>query len=298
MPPNRLTTAVLLAASLGGCLLASAPAQADTVLVADPTAQNVTAYASTAAWSRRAADGSYRLVVSSAGVIADAAVDSLDVPFDADLGPTRTNGRFVVYSRCRTGSATRGCDIYGYDLATRSERRLAVSSRTRSEVGPSFFKGALAFGRTGSRGGLFVARDRRPAKRIWSGVTTQTDLSATRVIASNAATVRISQPSGDHARTLRQGASGEEAESIVSSPVLARYRAFWLVSSREFADEGPASARVETVSVRSASRQVGRVDRPFAGAVNGFALGSRSVPELTSGAAGIARVDPPLVIPI
>jgi len=294
----RLRTAALLATSLGGCLLASAPVQADTILVADRTAENVTAYASAAAWSRRAADGTYRLVVSSSGAIADAAVAAMDVPFDPDLGPTKANGRFVVYSRCQTGSATRGCDVYGYDLSTRSERRLAVSSRSRSEVGPSFFKGAIAFGRTGSRGGLFVAPDRRPAKRIWSGVTRETDLSATRVIASNAATVRISAPSGDHARTLRQGESGEEAASVVSSPVLARYRAFWLLSSREFADDGPASSIVETVSVRSASRNVRRVDRPFAGQVNGFALGSRSVPELISGAAGIARVDPLLVIPI
>jgi len=293
----RLPTAILAAGVTAG-LLAGEPAVADTVLVADPTVRNVTAYGVTAAWSRRAADGTHRLVVTNAaGVPADAAVRSSSVPFDPDLGPTRTNGRLVVYSRCKTGSATRGCDVYGYDVATRAERRLAVSSRTRSEVGPSFFKGTLAFGRTGSRGGLYVAPDRRPARRLWSGVTDQTDLSPTRVIASNAATVRISQPGGDHARTLRRGTRGEEAETVVSSPVLARYRAFWLVTSRELASPDPARSIVETVSVRSAARRVGRVGRPFAGAVNGFALGSASVPELTSGATGISQVVPLLVIP-
>lgn len=293
----RLTTAALIAGTLAGGLLAGAPAHADTVVVADPTAQNVTAYASTAAWSRRTADGSHRLVVSDgAGSVADAAIDPSSVPFDPDLGPTASNGRFVVYSRCATGSATRACDVYGYDLAARSERRIsAASSSTRSEVGPSYFKGVVAFGRRGARGGLYVAYRGRGARRIWSGVTDQTDLSATRVIASNATVLRISQPSGDHPRTLRRGMRGEESETVVSSPVLARYRAFWLVTSREFTARGSI---VETVSVRSASRSVRRVDRPFAGEVNGFALGRASVPQLTSGPAGIARIDPPLVIPV
>jgi len=78
------------------------------------TAAILAAYGETAAWSRRAADGTHRLVVTdAAGVPADAAVRSCSVPFDPDLGPTRTNGRLVVYSRCKTGSVTRGCDVYG-----------------------------------------------------------------------------------------------------------------------------------------------------------------------------------------
>ena len=298
-PNPRLTTAALLAATLAGGLIAAAPAAADTVVVADPTAQNVTAYASTSAWSRQAADGSHRLVVrDAAGVTADASIGPSSVPFDPDLGPTKTNGRLVVYSRCLTGSATRGCDLYSYDVAARVERRMAASSVSRSEIAPSYFKGVLAFGRTGSRGGLFIARAGHGVQRIWSRVADQTDLSATRVIARGGGTIRVSYRDGSRARNVARTQGGEEAVTVVSNPVLARYRAFWLVSSRELADPGPASSIVETVSVRSRSRNVRRVDRAFAGAVNGFALGSRSVPQLTSGAAGIAAIDPPLVIPI
>src|SRR5204863_329617 len=53
-------------------LLPTATASADTLLVADPSAANVTVYGSTAAWSRRADDGTYRLVVRDGGQVADA----------------------------------------------------------------------------------------------------------------------------------------------------------------------------------------------------------------------------------
>ncbi len=300
---SRRTSAALLAAgAVAGALLATAPASADTVIVADPTVQNVTAYASTAAWSRRAPDGSHRLVVrDGSGVVADAAVEPSSVPFDPDLGPTKGNGRLVVYSRCQTMSTMRGCDVYGYDVGSRSERKIAaVSSARGSEVGPSYFKGVLAFGRIGSGGGLYVYTPGRSVRRIWSRESDQTDLSATRVVARGrgaGGTIRVSYRDGSRARNVAAGMRGRLTARSVGSPVLARYRAFWLVSSLRF-PEYPASSIVETVSVRSASRRVGRVDRPFAGQVSGFALGSRSVPALTSGAAGIALIDPPLAIPL
>ncbi|MEJ7797187.1 MAG: hypothetical protein WKF42_01715 [Solirubrobacteraceae bacterium] len=297
----RLASAALLSALAAG-LLASSPATADTVVVADPTAQNVTAYGATTAWSRRAADGRHRLVVSNAsGVAADAAVRSSSVPFDPDLGPTRRNGRVVVYSRCAKGSTTRGCDVYRYDVGSRSERRItAISGRRTSEIGPSYFKGTLAFGRTGRHGGLFVTRAGRGAQRIVSGSVVETDLSMTRVIArmtrADRTFVRVSQPSGERARIVGRGLRGEDGlGTVVTSPVLARYRAFWL---KRIVAPGAASAIVETVSVRSAGRNVRRVARPFAGEVNAVALGPASVPQLFSGAGGISRVDPPLVIPV
>jgi hypothetical protein len=306
MPSARrslhLTATTLLAAGAAG-LLSSAPASADTVTVADATAQNVTAYASTSAWSRRDADGRYRLVVATASAAPhDAPVRSSSVPFDPDLGPTKTNGRVVIYSRCAEGSATKACDVYEYDVGARVERKVgAVSGRATSEIGPSYFKGTIAFGRTGTRGGLFVKRPGKATRRIWSKVADQTDLSATKVIARGGGpggVIRYSGLDGLHARNVGEGQRGEEAESLVASPVLTRYRAFWLAQSGELKqlEEGlPHSAIVETVSVRSAKRVVRFVERPLAPGADAIAVGSHQVPELFSGPAGISRIDPPLV---
>jgi hypothetical protein len=307
MPSARrslhLTATTLLAAGAAG-LLASASASADTVAVADATAQNVTAYAATSAWSRRDSDGRYRLVVATASAAAhDAPVRSSSVPFDADLGPTSTSGRVIVYSRCAEGSATRACDVYQYDVGARVERKVgAVSGRATSEIGPSTFKGTIAFGRTGTRGGLFVKRPGKATRRIWSRVADQTDLSATKVIARGGGpggVIRYSGLDGLHARNVAEGQRGEEAESLVASPVLTFYRAFWLVQSGEFSqlEQGtPHSSIVETVSTRSLARDVTRVDRPFAGGVDAIAIGPRRVPSLFSGSAGISLVDPRLVL--
>jgi hypothetical protein len=176
-----------------------------------------------------------------------------------------------------------------------------VSGRATSEIGPSYFKGTIAFGRSGgARPGLYVKPPGKAALRIWSKVADQTDLSSTKVIAragGPGGIIRYSGLDGLHARNVAEGQRGEEAESLVASPVLTRYRAFWLAQSREFGtlgEQAPLASIVETVSVRSATRLVVRVDRPFSGAVDAIALGSHSVPELVSGAAGISRIDPPL----
>jgi hypothetical protein len=300
------STAAALLVTAAAALAASETAAADTVVVADPTAQNLTSYAGTSAWSRRAADGSYRLVVMApTGGVTDAHADASSVPFDPDLGPTSGNGRAIVYSRCATGSTTSGCDVYLYDVGAGTERKLSsVSGRTTSELGPSYFKGTIAFGRSGARAGLYVKDPGRAARRIWSARPDQTDLSASRVISRayvhGESIVRVSGRDGKRARNVGSGMRGEEAETVVSSPVLARYRAFWLYTSREFgqmADGVPAQTLVETVSTRSASRPVGRVNRPFATVADSFGLGPASVPQLFSGSGGVSRVDPPFVIP-
>ena len=107
--------------------------------------------------------------------------------------------------------------------------------------------------------------------------------------------MRLSDLDGTRARIVARGERHEEAESVVASPVLARYRAFWLALSREL-DDPSFGGRVETVSVRSLTREVGRVDRAFA-AVDAIALGSESVPRLYSGPLGITLIDPRLVFP-
>ncbi len=289
------TTSLLLA--LAASLPSAAPASADSVVVADPAARNVTAYASTSAWSRRASDGSYRLVVMGAsGIPDDADVRSSSVPFDPDLGPTADNERVIVYSRCATGSATRACDIWLYEIATRRERKVtSFSSRGASEIGPSYFKGTVAFGRTGARAGLYVARPGKGAKRIVSGSFDETDLSATRVIArgsrTGASIVRLSSLDGRRARIVGRGMGGEEATSSVTSPVLSRYRAFWLHRTVESRTQ---SAIVQTVSTRSLSDAAHFVNRPLASSADAIALGPASIPQLFSGPGGISRIDPRL----
>jgi len=77
-------------------------------------------------------------------------------PFDVDLGPTSTGKTAAVYSRCsgnpaqanpNYGFAT-GCDVFEYTFADRTERRVrAISSRARSEILPTLWRGRIAFAR-------------------------------------------------------------------------------------------------------------------------------------------------------
>ena len=155
----RPTLPILLTTTIAAGALA-APAVADTPLVSDPTVANVTAYGATAAWSRRAQDGTHHLVVRSGGVIADAPVPAAGQALDPDLGPTASNGRVIVYAR--------DGDLYQYTVGDPGERRVtALSSRYR-EGAPSFFKGAIAFARfNGPRPGLYLYRPGRgPAQRL------------------------------------------------------------------------------------------------------------------------------------
>jgi dipeptidyl aminopeptidase/acylaminoacyl peptidase len=295
-PASRL--AITLLAALAASLLSSAPAGADTILVADHSARNITSYASTSAWSRRANDGTYRLVVMGpSGVPADAAVRPSSVPFDPDLGPTSSGGRGVVYSRCLAGSTTRSCDVYLYDVGAGTEHKVAaVSGRHTSEIAPSYFKGAVAFTRTS--GGLFVYRPGKGSKQILkSAGAVETDLSATRVIArvngeGGASEIRVSSTTGRHARFLESGAAGEESDLVVTSPILTRYRAFWLRA--EIPTGQDPMATVSTVSLRSATAKVQFGKRRLDPGADAIALGPASTPRLYSGSAGISLLDPPL----
>lgn len=132
-----------------GSLVLSPAASADQVLVADPSADLLSAYGGAAAWSR-AAGPAYRLVIRSGGRTEDARVRSFRHPVDVDLGPARRPGRTVgVYSRCK--ASLRDCDLFEYSLRDRRERKLrSVSSRRRSEYAPSVWKGRYLFGRSGN----------------------------------------------------------------------------------------------------------------------------------------------------
>src|SRR3954454_4473862 len=157
MTPRFATS--LMASLAAGAVLAPA-ATADTVVVDDPTAANVTIVGSTAAWSRRADDGTYRLVVRDGGKVADAPVPPGTQPYDPELGPVAGSAaRVVVYAR--------GGDLYRYDVGAAAEQKLTALSSRATERAPSFYKGAIAFSRTnGANPGWYLYRPGKALRRL------------------------------------------------------------------------------------------------------------------------------------
>lgn len=82
------------------------------------------------------------------------------VPFDADIGPGPDGAPQIVYSRCSSDGEggfpvwpETGCDIYRYDLATRSETKLAVRARAGVDTTlPTIWRDRLAWVGTRGRG--------------------------------------------------------------------------------------------------------------------------------------------------
>jgi hypothetical protein len=271
-------------AALGAALIAGAiaapAASADSLLVADPSASNVTAYGSTAAWSRKAGDGTYRLVVRSGGQVADAPVPPSSTPYDPDLGPSSANGRVVVYAR--------GGDLYRYDVGAAGEQKITALSSAATERAPSFFKDAVAFARSdGPRPGWYLARPGRPLKRLTRDAPLETDLAATRVAArfgtAARSVLRQSNYGGDGVRTIARAKSGEK----VSSPTVTRFNVYWL---RDLA--GTAQAQAEYVGVNAHRGLQPRVaDRRFATATS---LATTNIPVLYTSSEGVMTVEPKL----
>ena len=145
--PMDPTARALVSASavLAATLLAAAPASADEVVAELHRDTPIAAHGGALAWSQYdPASRRYRLVVRRGGVATTRARSAARRPFDVSLGPD-AHGRLVaLYTRCRT--ATRGCDVYRYDLASRRERRLAtVSSPAHDEAWPVQWGDHVAF---------------------------------------------------------------------------------------------------------------------------------------------------------
>jgi hypothetical protein len=272
-------SAALAAALILGAVAAPA-ASADTLLVADPSASNVSIYGSTAAWSRKADDGTYRLVVRDGGQVADAPVPASSRPYDPDLGPTSGNGRVVVYAR--------GGDLYRYDVGAAGEQKIAALSSKADEAAPSFFKDTVAFARTnGSRPGWYLARPGKAIRRLTRAVPVETDLAATRVAArfgtGSRSLLRQANYGGDDIRTIARAQAGEK----VSSPTLTRFNVYWI---RDLA--GTPQAQAEYVGVNAHRGLTPRVaDRRFATATS---MATTNIPVLYTGADGVMTVDPKL----
>ncbi len=275
------TLPTLLAAATAATALA-APAAADTQLVTDATVRNVTAYGATSAWSRRAEDGTHRLVVRSGGVVADAPVPPSSAPYDPDLGPTSANGRVIVYAR--------GGNLYEYVVGAAAERRNAALSSARREIAPSFFKGAVAFARVnGPRPGLYLYRPGRGTKRLSRRIPVETDVSATRVAWSYAdigvASIYQSNYTGDETRRVAHTTS---SGTVLTSPILSRFNVYWL--QRRRGGTQATSYRVGVNAHRGLSPQ--RATRTLPGIVS--SIGGDTEPTLYANGSGIVRIEPHL----
>jgi len=277
MPMTPKILALTALASLAVTALGAGPAAADTTVVADPTVQNITSYASTAAWSRKAADG-YHLVVAQGAAVADAPVPVSARPYDPDLGPGPEKGRAVVYAR--------GGDLYRYDVGAAAETRLDVSSG-ETEIAPSIFGETLAFSRTtGSRPGLYVQRPGRSLKRLFRTVAYETDVAATRVIGrfgrGSRSIIRILNMDASSVRIVARAKNSQR----VASPTLTRFNGIWLRIAED-------RSTVEQVGVNShRGLDVLVADRALPGRVD--SLASFRIPTLYIDEDGIQRIAPKL----
>jgi hypothetical protein len=277
MPPKTLTLGCALAV-LAGSAVGAAPALADGTLVADPTAQNVTAYGSTAAWSRKAADG-YHLVVAQGSAIADAPVPASSQPYDPDLGPAKGNGRAIVYAR--------GGDLYRYDIGAAAERKLSSLSSAATETAPSLFKDTIAFSRTtGPRPGVYIKRPGRSLTRLFRTVAAETDVAQTRVIGrfgeGERSIVRILNMNATDVKIVARARAGER----MASPTLTRFNGIWL-------RVGATRSTVEQVGVNAhRGLRVLTADRPLPG--HAGSLASYRIPLLYTSDGGVQRIAPKL----
>lgn len=277
IPVKTLTRSAAVAALALGSLGAGSAA-ADATINRDPTAQNVTAYGSSAAWSRKAADG-YHLVVAHGGIVADAPVPASPTPYDPDMGPTKANGRAIVYAR--------GGDLYRYDAGAGAEQKLTNLSSSATEIAPSIFKDTIVFSRTnGRRPGTYVLRPRRKLARVFRTVARETDVAETRIIGRyGSATKSIIRIMNMNAEDVKIVARAKTAQRV-TSPTLTRFNGIWLRVGR-------TSSTVEQVGVNAhRGLDVLTADRALRGQV--ASLASYRIPTLYTNEAGVQRIDPKL----
>jgi hypothetical protein len=277
MTRKILSPAAALAALALGTLGAGS-AVADGTINPDATATNVTAYGTSAAWSRKAADG-YHLVVAHDGIVADATVPASSAPYDPDLGPTKANGRAIVYAR--------GGDLYRYDVGTAAEQKLTQLSSAATEIAPSFFKDTIVFSRADGRApGTYVVRPKRKLTRVFRTVALETDVAETRIIGrygkGTKSIIRILNMNAKDVKIVARA----KTEERLASPTLTRFNGIWLRVGR-------ASSTVETVGVNAHRGLEPRIgDRRLPGRVT--SLASFRIPLLYTDGAGVRRIDPKL----
>ena len=194
-----------LAAALASAAISAigaGPAAADTTVAADPTAQNVTAYGSTAAWSRKAADG-YHLVVAHGGVDRRRAGAGLvarpTTPTSARRRPTAARSSTPAAATCTATTSAR-----------RAEQKLTALSSSATESAPSFFKETIVFSRTTGKntGHVHQAPDAHADAPVQDR-RAETDVAETRVIGrygvGSKSIIRILNMNADNVPHRRRG---------------------------------------------------------------------------------------------
>jgi hypothetical protein len=280
MTPLKILSRSTALAALALGTLGAGSAVADTTINPDPTAQNVTAYDTTAAWSRKAADG-YHLVVAHGGIVADAPVAVSPTPYDPDLGPTKANGRVIVYSR--------DGDLYRYDVGagTGTEQKLTALSSSATEIAPGFFKDRIVFSRTnGKSPGTYLLRPKRKLTPVFRTVAQETDVAETRIIGrygkGTKSIIRIMNMTAEDVKIVARAKTGQR----LAGPTLTRFNGIWL-------RVGATSSSVEQVGVNAHRGLAPRMgDRTLPGQVG--SLASFRIPMLYTNEAGVQRVDPKL----
>lgn len=278
MTPLKILSRGVALAALALGTLGAGSAVADTTAVPDLTVQNVTAYGTTSAWSRRAADG-YHLVVAQGATVVDAPVPASPTPYDPDLGPTKANGRALVYAR--------GGDLYRYDVGAAAEQKLTGLSSSATEIAPAIFKDTIVFSRTtGQNPGTYIVRPKRKLTRLFRTVALETDVAETRVIGRYGtgakSIVRIMNMVADDVTIVARAKTAQR----VASPTLTRFNGIWLRVGR-------TSSTVEQVGVNAhRGLDVLTADRTLPGRVG--SLASFRIPTLYANDAGIQRIDPKL----
>jgi hypothetical protein len=277
-PRSRTLSIGVATAALALGTLGAAGATADTTAVPDPSAQNVTAYGTTAAWSRKAADG-YHLVVAQGASVVDAPVPAASAPYDPDLGPTKANGRAIVYAR--------DGDLYRYDVGAAAEQKLTALSSSATEIAPSIFKDTIVFSRTtGTRPGTYVLRPKRKLARVFRTVALETDVAETRIIGRYGkgakSIIRIMNMVADDVKIVARA----RTEQRVASPTLTRFNGIWLRVGR-------GSSTVEQVGVNAhRGLDVLTAGRTLPGQVG--SLASYKIPTLYTNQGGVQRIAPKL----
>jgi len=210
-------------------LLACAPCAgaADSLIIAAPGAKNLAAAEGWRAWAAPTARGRWQLVTRAPdGTIQAANINTFGAPPDPSISQTSFAGpdrRIVaVYSRCQGASATKGCDIFQYDLGAGSERKLTrLSTTAGSETAPSIYMQSYAFARRGGpRPGTYTANPKQ-VRRVHSRVARETALTHSRVAFRVGDSIIMSQLAGHRRRTIATGRG-------IFGVVLTRYRVGWL----------------------------------------------------------------------
>lgn len=244
MSPFKLTAALALAAASVAILPPSA--SADSLIASAPGARNLAAGGGWYAWAAPTANGRWRLAVRnpSTGVVSLPAIPDFGAPPDPAIGSDVVGGELtdrrlvVAYARCDGSSTISGCDVWAYDIARGSERRVTgLSSSSVSETAPSVDLGSWSYVRRGSgvaRRGVYVRTRGDRVHRISTVLARETASNGSRAAYAYASSagggVALRRASGDGGVEVLTSRRSATPRSLVTT----RYQAAWLEGANAF----------------------------------------------------------------